>query len=87
MGSTDTLKITVTAQEGGKAKRPHQAFLVLQEAETGLEAPFPFTTKENGKATVDIVRARRIGLQAHDWQDSLANGVMCRNTPRSPCSS
>ncbi|KAI0126560.1 Oligosaccharyltransferase subunit Ribophorin II-domain-containing protein [Xylariales sp. AK1849] len=54
VGSADTLKIVVTTKENGKAKRPHQAFLVLQEAETGLEAPFPLTTKENGKATVDI---------------------------------
>lgn len=46
----------MTAKEGGKAKRPHQAFLTLQEPETGLEAPFIFTTKESGKATVDIVR-------------------------------
>ncbi|KAK8061567.1 oligosaccharyltransferase subunit ribophorin ii [Apiospora phragmitis] len=53
-GSTDTLKIILTAKEGGKAKRPHQAFLTLQETESGLEAPFVFTTKENGKATVDI---------------------------------
>ncbi|KAK7985427.1 oligosaccharyltransferase subunit ribophorin ii protein [Apiospora saccharicola] len=53
-GNTDTLKIILTAKEGGKAKRPHQAFLTLQETETGLEAPFVFTTKESGKATVDI---------------------------------
>lgn len=49
------MKIVVTAKENGKGKRPHQAFLVLQETETGLEAPFALTTKENGKATVDIV--------------------------------
>lgn len=55
-GSADTLKIALTSTENGKAKRAHQAFLVLQETETGLEAPFPFTTKESGKATVDIVR-------------------------------
>jgi hypothetical protein len=55
-GAADTLKVVLTAKENGKAKRPHQAFLVLQETETGLEAPFPLTTKENGKAIVDIVR-------------------------------
>ncbi|KAI1077355.1 Oligosaccharyltransferase subunit Ribophorin II-domain-containing protein [Whalleya microplaca] len=53
-GGSDTLKIILTAQENGKGKRPHQAFLVLQEPDSGLEAPFPFTVKENGKATVDI---------------------------------
>lgn len=55
-GSADTLKIILTAKEGANAKRPHQAFLTLQETESGLEAPFVFTTKENGKATVDLVR-------------------------------
>lgn len=63
-GNTDTLKIILTAKEGGKAKRPHQAFLTLQETETGLEAPFVFTTKESGKATVDIVRQTRQLLRA-----------------------
>jgi oligosaccharyltransferase complex subunit delta (ribophorin II) len=57
LGAADTLKIVITAKENGKGKRPHQAFLVLQEPTTGLEAPFPLTTKENGKATVDIVRS------------------------------
>ncbi|KAK6065141.1 hypothetical protein SCUP234_10951 [Seiridium cupressi] len=56
-GAADTLKIVLTAKENGKGKRPHQAFLVLQETETGLEAPFPLTTKENGKATVDVKHA------------------------------
>lgn len=54
-GSADTLKLVLTANEGGEAKRPHQAFLVFQEPETGLEAPFVMATKENGKATVDLV--------------------------------
>ncbi|KAI1844572.1 hypothetical protein JX265_001557 [Neoarthrinium moseri] len=56
-GAADTLKLIITAQENGKGKRPHQAFLVLQETETGLEAPFPLTVKESGKATVDIKHA------------------------------
>ncbi|KAJ1327688.1 oligosaccharyltransferase complex subunit delta (ribophorin II) [Microdochium nivale] len=53
-GTSETLKITLTAQEKGKGKRPHQAFLILREATTGVEAPFPFTVKDNGKATVEI---------------------------------
>ncbi|KAH7027618.1 Oligosaccharyltransferase subunit Ribophorin II-domain-containing protein [Microdochium trichocladiopsis] len=53
-GTGETLKVTLTAQEKGKGKRPHQAFLILREATTGVEAPFPLTVKDNGKATVEI---------------------------------
>ncbi|KAJ4290728.1 hypothetical protein N0V88_006477 [Collariella sp. IMI 366227] len=52
--NTGTLKLSLTAKDNGKGKRPHQAFLVLQEQESGLEAPFPLTVKENGKAVVQI---------------------------------
>lgn len=55
-GSSEPLKVLLTAKENGKAKRPHQAFLVLREPASGLEAPFPFTVKDNGKAVVEIVR-------------------------------
>lgn len=55
-GSSEPLKVLLTAQEDGKAKRPHQAFLVLREPSTGLEAPFPLIVKESGKAVVEIVR-------------------------------
>lgn len=51
----DKIKVLVTTTDGSKAKRPHQAFLTLKQASTGLEAPFPLTIKESGKATVDIV--------------------------------
>lgn len=54
--SDDSLKILLTIKESGKGKRPHQAFLVLREPTTGLETPFPLTVKDNGKATVEIVR-------------------------------
>ncbi|OTB19421.1 hypothetical protein K445DRAFT_305804 [Daldinia sp. EC12] len=56
LDSFDSLKVILTAKEDGKGKRPHQAFLVLREPTSGLEAPFPLTVKENGKATVEIVR-------------------------------
>ncbi|KAI1137082.1 Dolichyl-diphosphooligosaccharide--protein glycosyltransferase subunit Swp1 [Hypoxylon sp. FL0543] len=52
--SSDSLKLLLTAKENGKGKRPHQAFLVLREPTSGLEAPFPLTVKDNGKATVEI---------------------------------
>lgn len=56
LGSTDTLKISLTAKDNGQGKRPHQAFVILKEKETGLEAPFPLTVKESGKAVASIVR-------------------------------
>ncbi|KAK4166656.1 Dolichyl-diphosphooligosaccharide--protein glycosyltransferase subunit Swp1 [Cladorrhinum sp. PSN259] len=54
LGSTDTLKVLLTTTDNGKGKRPHQAFVVLKDQDTGLEAPFPLTVKESGKATVQI---------------------------------
>jgi hypothetical protein len=58
LGPTDSLKIILTATEDGKAKRPHQAFLLLREEETGLETTFPFEVKDTGKGKVDFVRYR-----------------------------
>ncbi|OTA92537.1 hypothetical protein M434DRAFT_396406 [Hypoxylon sp. CO27-5] len=55
--SSDSLKLLLTVKEDGKGKRPHQAFLVLREPTSGLEAPFPMTVKENGRATVEIKHA------------------------------
>ncbi|KAL2270863.1 hypothetical protein VTJ83DRAFT_234 [Remersonia thermophila] len=54
LGSLDTLKLGLTAKDNGNGKRPHQAFLVLQEQDSGLEAPFPMMVKENGKAVLQI---------------------------------
>lgn len=55
LGTNDVLKIVLTATEGGKGKRPNQAFLLLRDQDTGLEATFPFTVKESGKGKVDLV--------------------------------
>ncbi|OAR00072.1 hypothetical protein LLEC1_08016 [Akanthomyces lecanii] len=56
LGHVGTLKVSLTAEEGGKAKRPHQAFLVLRETASGLEAPFPLTIKESGKGSVKLTQ-------------------------------
>ncbi|KAJ9138724.1 Dolichyl-diphosphooligosaccharide--protein glycosyltransferase subunit 2 [Coniochaeta hoffmannii] len=53
-GSSDTIKIALTAKDNGKGKRPHQAFVVLKDVDSGLEAPFPLTTKDTGKAVGQI---------------------------------
>ncbi|KAI1091616.1 Oligosaccharyltransferase subunit Ribophorin II-domain-containing protein [Rostrohypoxylon terebratum] len=52
--TTDTFKLKLKTQENGKGKRAHQAFLVFREPTSGLEAPFPLTVKDSGKATVEI---------------------------------
>ncbi|PSS15245.1 hypothetical protein M430DRAFT_142785 [Amorphotheca resinae ATCC 22711] len=56
LGSTDTLKIILTAKEDGTAKRPHQAFLLLTDQDTGLEATLPFSVKDTGKGKVDFTQ-------------------------------
>jgi hypothetical protein len=55
LGATDTLKIILTTQDGKTARRPHQAFLLLRDADTGLDISYPFNVKDNGKAKVDLV--------------------------------
>ena len=55
LGTSETLKIGLTAKDNGKGKRPHQAFVVLKEQDTGVEAPFPLTVKDDGKAIAKIV--------------------------------
>lgn len=52
----DSIKVELTAKEGSKKQRPHQAFVVLKDAGSGLEASFPFAVKESGKGVAEIVR-------------------------------
>lgn len=52
---TDTLKIALTTIENKKAARPHQAFLTLADADTGLEFSLPIGVKSSGKGKLDIV--------------------------------
>jgi oligosaccharyltransferase complex subunit delta (ribophorin II) len=54
LAPAETLRVHLTTTEGKKAKRPHQAFLLLTEPESGLEAPFPLKVSSSGAATVDI---------------------------------
>lgn len=55
LGSTDSLKIILTTQEGYTAKRAHQTYLSLSDS-TGLETSFPLQVKDNGKGKVELVR-------------------------------
>ncbi|KAJ6140597.1 hypothetical protein N7470_010393 [Penicillium chermesinum] len=38
------------------AKRPHQAFLLLKDTQSGLDVSYPFTVKENGKSRVELTQ-------------------------------
>jgi oligosaccharyltransferase complex subunit delta (ribophorin II) len=55
LGASDSLKVVLTVQDGKTAKRPHQAFLLLRDTDTGLDVSYPFSVKESGKAKVDLV--------------------------------
>jgi oligosaccharyltransferase complex subunit delta (ribophorin II) len=55
LSNSDTLKLALTTQEGRSAKRPHQAFLLLKDPETGLDISYPFIVKDNGKAKLEMV--------------------------------
>ncbi|KAF2717149.1 hypothetical protein K431DRAFT_256125 [Polychaeton citri CBS 116435] len=56
LGASETLKILLTAKEGSKAARPHQAFLTLNDPTTGLEESFTFSVKESGKGKVELTQ-------------------------------
>jgi oligosaccharyltransferase complex subunit delta (ribophorin II) len=55
LGAGETLKVILTTQEGKSAKRPHQAFLLLQDPTTNLDISYPFSVKDSGKAKVELV--------------------------------
>ncbi|KAL9007522.1 MAG: hypothetical protein Q9173_007231 [Seirophora scorigena] len=54
LGAADTLKLLLTATEGKKARRPHQAFLLLREPKSGLDTSFPLSVKESGKGKLEL---------------------------------
>ncbi|KAL1992062.1 hypothetical protein VTN49DRAFT_4094 [Thermomyces lanuginosus] len=54
LSSSGTLKLRLTTREGSRAKRPHQAFLLLRDPETSLDISYPFSVKDNGKAKLDL---------------------------------
>ncbi|KAH1495525.1 hypothetical protein LV164_004785 [Aspergillus fumigatus] len=56
LGSSDTLKVILTAQEGSSAKRAHQVFLLLRDPKTGLDISYPFTVKDNGKSRLELTQ-------------------------------
>ena len=55
LGESDTLKILLTTNEGKKASRPHQAFLLLREPKSNLDTSFPLSIKDSGKGKLELV--------------------------------
>jgi oligosaccharyltransferase complex subunit delta (ribophorin II) len=55
LGPADTLSVSLTVTEDDNGKRPHQAFLTLQEPATGLEESYVVAVKESGKGKVEVV--------------------------------
>ncbi|KAL8980420.1 MAG: hypothetical protein Q9205_004490 [Flavoplaca limonia] len=56
LGESDTLKILLTANEGKKASRPHQAFLLLREPKSNLDTSFPLSIKDSGKGKLELTQ-------------------------------
>ncbi|KAL1959671.1 hypothetical protein VTO42DRAFT_1257 [Malbranchea cinnamomea] len=52
----DTLKLLLTTQEGGSAKVPHQAFLLLKDEDSGLDISYPLSVKDSGKAKLELTQ-------------------------------
>ncbi|KZZ90215.1 oligosaccharyltransferase subunit ribophorin II [Moelleriella libera RCEF 2490] len=79
LGHRDSLKVSLTTKEGAQAKRPHQAFLVLREAASGLEAPFALTVKESGKGSVQITH-KDLPVQLLTSQTPLEASIILGST-------
>ncbi|EKD21783.1 uncharacterized protein L3040_005293 [Drepanopeziza brunnea f. sp. 'multigermtubi'] len=56
LGPADTLKIVLSATEDGIAKKPHQAFLLLRDQDSGLEESFQFTFRKTEQGKVDFTQ-------------------------------
>ncbi|KAI5289661.1 hypothetical protein KEM54_003475 [Ascosphaera aggregata] len=51
---SDDIKVILTTQKGSAPAKPHQAFLLLKDAEANLDVAYPFEVKDSGKAKFDI---------------------------------
>ncbi|KAK6380238.1 uncharacterized protein PV06_05607 [Exophiala oligosperma] len=56
LGAADTLKVILTTQDGKTTKRPHQAFLLVQDSSKKLDISYPFSIKESGKAKLELTQ-------------------------------
>ena len=76
LGSSDSLKLTLTTTEDKTPKRPHQALLTLTDPATGLEDSFALSVKESGKAKLDLVRPRPYVSAVFIPKTMYANSVL-----------
>ncbi|KAL9614261.1 MAG: hypothetical protein Q9167_001217 [Letrouitia subvulpina] len=53
---SETLKVLLTVKEDKRPRRPHQAFLTIEDSKTKLDTSFPFVVKENGKGKVELAQ-------------------------------
>jgi oligosaccharyltransferase complex subunit delta (ribophorin II) len=54
LNPSGSVRLSLTVTNGGKPRKPHQAFLTLT-SDTGLEESFPMTLSDNGRAKFDLV--------------------------------
>jgi hypothetical protein len=78
-GPSDSLKIVLTTQEGKTAKRPNQAFLLLQDSTSNLDVSYPLSVKDSGKGKVELVRAAML-LQRTTLTDQLRHTRTSRHS-------
>ncbi|TGZ84382.1 hypothetical protein EX30DRAFT_338914, partial [Ascodesmis nigricans] len=84
LGSKDTLKLTLTLNEGEDTGRPHQAYVLVKDAGSDLETHYPLSVKSNnGKAKLDLTH-KDIPAHLLDTSDlslSLVIASFGDNTP------
>ena len=61
----------MTTQEDSSAKRPDQVFLLLKDAQTGLDISYPFSVKDSGKSRVELVCNPRKRVSAAQLTNAL----------------
>jgi hypothetical protein len=57
ISGSDVLHLTFTAKDGGKAARPHQSFVLVENSADKLDIAIPIGVKSSGKAKLDFVTA------------------------------
>jgi len=73
--ATETLRVQLTTTSSSTPKRPHQAFLVLTDPSSGLEAPFPLRVAASGAASIDVTQ-RDLPIQLLHAQGPLTVRVV-----------
>ncbi|KAJ9621106.1 hypothetical protein H2204_012000 [Knufia peltigerae] len=83
LGAADTLKVILTTQDGKTTKRPHQAFLLVQDSSKKLDISYPFSIKESGKAKLELVISSFTFRTLKKTQKDLPSQFLRSSTPLS----